>query len=44
MGKWGHCMIFGVEVGCTKSDRAISWLVNISGICGASGVSPDSPE
>jgi hypothetical protein len=24
MGKWGRCMIFGVEVGCTESDRATS--------------------
>ena len=41
MGKWGRCMIFGVEVGCTEGDRATSGLVDISGICGASGVSPD---
>jgi hypothetical protein len=40
----GHCMIFLVEVGCTESDRAISGLVDISGICGASGVSPDISE
>ena len=33
MGKWGRCMIFGVEVGCTESDRATSGLVDISGIC-----------
>lgn len=24
MGKWGHCMILGVEVGCTGLDRATS--------------------
>ncbi|MDQ2099386.1 MAG: hypothetical protein QQW96_17290 [Tychonema bourrellyi B0820] len=34
-------MIFGVEVGCTESDRAASGLVDISGICRVSGVSPD---
>ena len=44
MGKWGRCMIFGVEVGCTESDRATSGLVDISGICGVSGVNPDSSE
>lgn len=33
MGKWGRCMILGVEVGCTESDRATSGLVDISGIC-----------
>ncbi|MEZ2238198.1 hypothetical protein [Microcoleus sp.] len=34
-------MILGVEVACTESDRATSGLVDISGICGVSGVSPD---
>ncbi len=40
MGKWGRCMILGVEVGCTESDRATSGLVDISGICRVSEVSP----
>lgn len=40
MGQSGHCMIFGVQVGCTEGDRATSGLVDISGICGVSGVSP----
>ncbi len=42
--QWGRCMIFGVEVGCTESDQAISGLVDISGICGVSGVIPDITE
>jgi len=41
MAQWGHCMIFGVEVGCTEGDRATSGLVDISSICGVSGFSPD---
>ena len=41
MGKWGRCMILGVEVGCTKGDRATTGPIDISGICRVSGVSPD---
>ena len=41
MRKLGHCMIFLVEVAGAESDRAMSGLVDISGICGVSGVSPD---
>ncbi|MEG4516876.1 MULTISPECIES: hypothetical protein [unclassified Microcoleus] len=37
-------MIFGVDVGCTESDRATSDIVDISGICGLPGVSPDSSD
>jgi|GEM_PF-3196487 hypothetical protein len=44
MGKWGRCMIFGVEVGCTKGDRAASGPIDISGICRVSGVSPKITE
>lgn len=40
MGKWGRCMIFGVEVGCTESDRATTGPIDISGICGVSGSVP----
>ena len=32
MGKWGRCMIFGVEVGCTGLDLTRSSAVNISDI------------
>lgn len=41
MGKWGRCMIFLVEVAGAQSDRATSGPIDISGICGVSGVSPD---
>ena len=44
MRKLGHCMIFLVEVAGAESDRATSGLVDISGICGVSGVSPDSSD
>jgi hypothetical protein len=37
----GHCMIFLVEVAGAESDRATSGLVDISGICRVSGISPD---
>lgn len=44
MGKWGHCIILGVEVARTGLDRATSDIVDISGICGLPGVSPDSSD
>jgi hypothetical protein len=43
MAQWGHCMIFGVEVGCTESHRATSGLVDISGICECLGSVPTVP-
>ena len=43
MGKWGHCMIFGVEVAGAGVDRATSGLVDISGIRGCLGSVPTVP-
>ena len=40
----GHCIIFLVEVAGAGVDRATSRLVDISGICGVSGVSPYSSD
>ena len=44
MGKTGHCMIFGVEVGCTEGDRATTGLVDLSGICEWVGLVPTVPN
>ena len=45
MVKWGRCMIFGVEVGCTEGDRATSGPIDICGICdsGCLGAAPALP-